>query len=281
MKKKRALPLDKQTEFTRGLGPTKYWKWTINMHASSQKLPAYTLLRTTTVTRCCSRAAACHGSDGTVKDQLRWSIERWSSSERCIPAAWPAAQHVLQSSQDMKWFFLDEAETWSCTVNKNCSNRFVITTDFIKCLLGPFILADVWMRNFANRYNLNPFHSLFLCVVMQDKWCVLQVLHRLLQLSDQDCNITIKVVQQVGQHVAKQAPFVDDPLLQRMKFSTKWCTHVIRQFVSLPSGMPDSATRLRARPPVLYSMPLTEELSSCPANSSLFLKLSCGFEGSG
>ena len=101
---------------------------------------------------------------------------------------------------------------------------------------------------------------------------MLQVFQRLLQQNDQGSAVTLKVVQQIGEAVAKEAPFLDDPVLQRMKFSLNWCGKILRQFVS--SGMPDSVVRPKA--PVLHSISLTENLS--PSNSTLFLKISSSVE---
>jgi hypothetical protein len=101
---------------------------------------------------------------------------------------------------------------------------------------------------------------------------LLQVFQRLLQQNDQGSAVTLKVVQQIGEAVAKEAPFLDDPVLQRMKFSLNWCGKILRQFVS--SGMPDSVVRPKA--PVLHSNSPTETF--CPSNSSLFLKISSSVE---
>jgi hypothetical protein len=131
-----------------------------------------------------------------------------------------------------------------------------------------------------------PISTLFSFIVSLHYICktsdVLQVFQRLLQHDDGP--VTPRVVQRVAEHVVRDASFVDDPLLQRMKFSPTWCGKILRQFAS--SGMPDSATRLRA--PVVHSVSLQ---TICPSNSSsnsrvlpvdmkpLFLKISSALEG--
>ena len=97
----------------------------------------------------------------------------------------------------------------------------------------------------------------------------MQVFQHLLQHDDKCGPVTPKFVQQVAEHVARQAPFVDDPLLQRMKFSPTWCGKILRQFLS--SGMPDAATRPRA--PVVKSVSLEnmslEKVEFCHSNRAL------------
>jgi hypothetical protein len=58
-------------------------------------------------------------------------------------------------------------------------------------------------------------------------------------------------VQQAAERVAVQAPFADDPLIQRMTFSPNWCGKMLRLFLSL--GMPDTAATCPSVP-VIHSV---------------------------
>jgi hypothetical protein len=93
--------------------------------------------------------------------------------------------------------------------------------------------------------------------------------------------VSAKVVQQVAERVARQAPFEDDPLLQRMKFSPKWCAKMLRLFLS--SGMPKSRAEIDSaatcpRVPVVHSVSLEQICNSNrePNVQRLCLQISSG-----